>query len=191
MTNCTNFNNSVDFSSVKSFAKSMSDIYDTPVSFLEYLFNQENLNRDTLTDILVNFLNLEGIQTKRNTPKDSLINGKSGPVYSHNGILHIDTIEANSLAELTSQFNSLVPDSKLVDFMSSVFGASDYNLSFDSVFNDVKFKIKQESTKEERKSKLRKPIIYAAPGLGKTYLSDINGAYIDADKIAVQTVQEI
>ena len=191
MTNCTNFNNSVDFSSVKSFAKSMSDIYDTPVSFLEYLFNQENLNRDTLTDILVNFLNLEGIQTKRNTPKDSLINGKSGPVYSHNGILHIDTIEVNSLAELTSQFNSLVPDSKLVDFMSSVFGVSDYNLSFDSVFNDVKSKIKQESTKEERKSKLRKPIIYAAPGLGKTYLSDINGAYIDADKIAVQTVQEI
>jgi len=191
MSNCINFNNSINFNSTKAFVESMSSIYGTPKSFLEYLYTQESLNRETLTDLLVNFLNLENIPSKRNTVKDTLLNGKNEPIYSNNDTLYINTITADSLAELSSQFNGLVSDDKLVDFMSSVFGTLDHNLSFESIFDEVKFKIKTELPKTNTTPKIRKSVIYAAPGLGKTYLSDISGAYVDADKIAVQVVKEV
>jgi len=192
---CATYNKSLDFSKgIESFAKSLSELYNSSAKLLTKIYTQDYLNNDDLTDLLVDFLNTKGINTKRLTQKDKLSSGNNSPIYKIEDLLHIDTLSVNNIGDLIKELKPYIPEAEknMIDFMASTFGTvNDINVPLDDLFNETKSKI-ETPVKTVRTSK-RKPVIFAAPGLGKTYLANLvkGGEYVDADEIAIKLIKEL
>ena len=193
---CPTYNKSLEFNKgVESFVKSLSSLYGLPEDLLNTLYNKTELDYGILTNLLIKFLSNQGYNIKRTTPAHRLAFNNSSSLFKVGDTLYLDTLSVNSISDLNSLLKLFVPNiEKLsIDFTASVFGAlDDPNNLFNEMFETTKSQIKI-NVKTKNSRVLRKPIIYAAPGLGKTYLTNLNklGEYVDADEVAINIVKEI
>lgn len=193
---CPTYNKSLEFNKgVRSFVNSLSSLYELPKDLLDNLYNKSDLDYNILTDLLIKSLSKQGVNIERTTPAHRLVFNNNNPLFKSGNKLYLDTLNINSISELNSLLKEYVSEveKSTINFSAGVFGTlDDPNTSFDEMFENTKSKI-NTTVKTKSPKVSRKPVFYAAPGLGKTYLTNLNklGEYVDADEVAVKIIKEI